>query len=279
VHEFLKVFASAVAKRGLGNIFTDNALIGAIAPDLALDNTFGKSEIVHLALEFHSANLGTAPELTAPIVVDAATYSYKGYSYGDVVFPSEPQDQQTIDQFMGNTPTGLKLSPKGISVSVIDGTGSTSATETTAARLRALGYPVVPTNASNYVGPVSETTVLYAKGHLDDAERVMASLTGTVVMAEGVPASDADVSVVAGSDLSVAAPSGASAGAPSTASTTSPATSTTAGHTTTRPTQTTTSIAPTSTPPTTNPNLGTPTSAIPGLAPWDPRACPTPSPK
>ena len=43
VHEFLRVVASAVQKRGLGDPFTDNALIGAIAPDLTVDSAARRS--------------------------------------------------------------------------------------------------------------------------------------------------------------------------------------------------------------------------------------------
>ena len=263
VHMFLHVLASAVAKHGIGNPFTDNSLIGAIAPDLIVDNKLGKTEMLHLALALDGADLGSAPELTAPIVVDAATYYYKTYNYGLVVFPTEPQDQATINQFMGSKPAGLKLSPSKISVSVIDSTGSPSATATTAAQLHALGYPIVATTATNYVGPVSETSLVYASGHLQEAERVMASLSGTVVMAEGTPASGTDVSVIAGSDLTVLSSTTSSAPSPST---TAP---TPSSPVTTTPTSPSTTVATT-----TNPNFGAPTAASPGLSPWDPRACP-----
>ena len=86
---------------------------------------------------------------------------------------------------------------------MIDGTNSPANTTSVASQLHALGYRIVPTTASNYVGPVSETTVVYAKGHLDQAERVLSSLSGTAVMAEAQPVAGAEISVIAGSDLSV----------------------------------------------------------------------------
>ena len=39
-HEFLRVLATAVAKRGLGNPITDNDLLGAVAPQLQVDSSF-----------------------------------------------------------------------------------------------------------------------------------------------------------------------------------------------------------------------------------------------
>lgn len=255
VHEFVKVLATEIEKRGIGNPLTDNAIIGAIAPDLTVDSTFGNTEMLRLALDFRHANFGGAPELTAPIVVNAVTYYYKGYNYGDVVFPTEPQDAQTIAEFMGHPAPGLALRPSTITVSVVDGTNSPSATASTADRLAALGYRIVPTTASQYVGPVSETTVVYAPGHLDQAERVEASLSGTVVLGQGTPAAGADVSVVTGSDFTVAsarphrAPSASSAPGTTTATTLPPVTTTT------------------------NPNFSPPTSATSALPPYDPRAC------
>jgi len=68
-----------------------------------VDSTFGDTEILSLALDFRHVKVGNIPELTVPIVNDAVTYDYKGYNYGLVVFPTEPQDQQTIDAFLGKS--------------------------------------------------------------------------------------------------------------------------------------------------------------------------------
>ena len=260
VHEFLRVVASAVQRRGLGNPLTDNAIIGSIAPDLTVDSALGDREMVDLALAVKDADFSKSPQYTLPIVVDAVPYTYKGYPYGDVIFPSAPQDQATIEKFLGIKPTWDSISPSSISVSVIDGTNSAANTTTVASQLRGLGYRIVPTTASIYVGPVSESTVVYAKGHLQQAERVLSSLSGTAVMAEGQPAAGANISVIAGSDLSV-------------------------DHVTTKAlVSTTKNSTPASVPSaqggsgsttTTNPNFSAPTSASSSLTSWDPRACPS----
>ncbi len=272
VHEFLRVLGSAVAKSGIGNVLRDNALIGAIAPFLTVDSSFGNTEMISLGLELKDANLSSAPELTTPIVNNAATYYYKGYNYGDVVFPTEPQDQATINAFMGTKPPGLKLSPESITVSVIDGTNSPSATAATSSALGALGYRIIPTTATNYVGPVSETTVLYGPGHLQQAERVKASLHGTVILGMGTPAAGAEVSVIAGSDLLVHG----TPRAPTTTSSTTASSTTAAPGSTTSTTlkATTTSTVAGTTTSTTNPNFGAPTAASSALPFYDPRACP-----
>lgn len=273
VHLFLQALATTVKRQGFGNPITDNALVGAIAPDLALDSTFGDSEILSLALDFRHLQVANVPELTIPIVNDAVTYNYKGYNYGLVVFPTEPQDQETIDTFLGTTPPARHLAPSSISVSVVDGTGSPSTTANVSSELAGLGYRIVPTTATNYVGPVSETTVEYGSGHLAEAERVMSSLAGTVVLGKAMPAGGAEVSVVTGSTLSVTQPrttnssstsidqSGVSAAIPVIS---------TSGATVTSARLSTTVGLPSSA----NANLGSPTSSNPPIAPYDPRSCP-----
>ena len=206
-HEFLRVLASTVAKRGLGNPFTDNALLGSIAPQLTVDQGFSLKDLVDLALTFHGINVSHVPQTTLPVLVDPSyTYMYKGYDYGSIVFPSEPQDQQVVDAFLGGPPPGAKRSPRSISVSVLGGIGQPRATAQTAAELHALGYRVVGTGEQTPVGPVSETTVTYAPGHRAEGERVLASLRGAVALGQGTTLDGAAVTVVTGTDFSVVAP-------------------------------------------------------------------------
>ena len=149
---------------------------------------------------------------------------------------------------------------------MIDGTDSPTETASIASQLGKLGYRVLTTSVSRDVGPVAETTVLYnGRAHLEQAEKVMSSLSGAVVLGQGTPAGGADVSVVTGSILSVAKPTtdtGAASQSHSTAGG-SNATSTTAATSSSTP------------PTTTNPNIGAPTSANPTIPPWDARSCPT----
>ncbi len=276
VHLFLKALAQQVQARGLSNPVSDNALIGAIAPNLTTDSGLSGLTLAKLAFDYRHANVGTAPELTLPTITDAATYYYEGANYGDVIFPSEPQDQQAIDKFLGTTPPGWKLAPSSVSVSVIDGTSSASQTSSTASQLGALGYRMVPTAVSRYVGPEAETTVLYnGPAHLEQAEKVMSSLSGAVVLGQGVPAGGADVSVVTGSIFSVVKPAVASPGAGSRGSaggTTGATSPPSTAAPTTLPATSTSTLPPV--PTTTNPNIGAPTAATPGVPSYDPRSCP-----
>ena len=289
VHLFLRALVSQISARGVGNPITDARLLAAIAPDLTVDTSLSKNSMLSLALQFHS-NVGSAPEYTLPIVEDAAEYMYKGYPYGLVAFPTEPQDEKTIDAFLGKAASPKAINPSSITVSVVDGTGSPSSTSADATKLGALGYKIVGTGEQTSVGPVSETTVDYAAGktpaataaNLANAEQVKSSLGGLVVLGEAAALDGADVSIITGSGFTIATPS-----APATTTTTQPTTTTTirstttttiiATTTTTKPATTTTappakSVAPSA------PALGTAfsaaTPATEAIPPYDPRSCP-----
>jgi len=244
VHEFLRVLAAAVEKRGLTNPLTDNALLGAVAPNLEIDSSLALTDMVDLLRVFHSTNPGTVPQETLPNIENFADYIFDGYDVGSVVLPTYPEDQQAIDRFRGlSSPPASKISPSSVTVSVVDGTGTGDAAST-ARSFSALGFKVVGTGAQAPIGPISETVVYYSPGHLADAERVVQSLSGIVSMSEGSTDGGAEVMVLTGSNFSVRT---ARRTASSTTTTTSAASST----------------------------LGPPSPAIQALPPYDPRACPS----
>jgi LCP family protein required for cell wall assembly len=269
-HEFLKVLASAVARRGLGNPFTDNALIGAIAPQLQVDSAFSIGEMLGLVLTFHSVNPNAVPTETLPVAIDPNPYYYKGYDYGDVVFPSYPQDQQAIDAFLGTTtPPAASVDPATVTVSVLNGTKDAGQAEATAGALSRLGFDVVGTGNAEPVGSVAETVVYYRPGEQPAAERVLEDLTGAVIMGEGPTTPGADVTVVTGSDFSVLPPSATTAPAPSATASASPGSSQGEGSA---------SAAAAGTAPATSVSassgaLSPPTAAHEALPPFDPRSC------
>jgi LCP family protein required for cell wall assembly len=206
-HEFLKVLGAQVEKQALSNPLTANAVIGSIAPQLKVDQGFSVSSMLSLAMTFRHVNPGSIPTATLPVYIDPNSYYYGGANYGDVVLPVEPVDQQYVDSFLGlNSPPGSGISPSSVTVSVLNGTGTYNQAGDTAGALHALGFDVVGVGDATPVGPVSETTVYYAKGNLDQAERVAESMSGSVVIGQGPTADGAAVTVVTGSDFSVSAP-------------------------------------------------------------------------
>jgi LCP family protein required for cell wall assembly len=275
-HEFLRVLAAAVSKRGLDNPFNDVSLLKDVAQQLQVDSGLSLSAMINIALTYHAANPYSSIQLTLPVMVDSSLeYQYEGYSYGNVEFPDQPVDQQAVDSVLHvsadtDTMTGLPLpSPAEIKVAVENGSGVANQAASTAAALRRDGYSVVSTGDTTPVGPESETLVEYdshAPSVEAAAERVSRSLTGAVTMAFAPTPAGAEVAVVTGSDFAVVAPSTSTPTSRTTTSTVSSTTATTATTTGGR----TSSTGPTNTG---SDQLQAPSPASSPLAPFDPRSC------
>ncbi len=266
-HEFLRVLASAMAKRGLENPITDIDLINSVKADLTFDQSWSVTDMANLVIDFHSVNVNAVPQLTLPVAVvndPAGTEGdliYDGENKQEVEFPAQSQDQSIIDQVLGITAntdsmTGDPLpNPSTVTVSVMNGSGAANQATDTATSLAALGYHISGAGNTTPTGDVAETVVYY--GSRDPtteaaAESVVRSMTGSVVMAydPSQVADGAQVTVVTGTQFTVNAPATA-APAPS-ATTATPSTT----------------VAPTTG------AIAAPSSANMKLQPWDPRACP-----
>jgi LCP family protein required for cell wall assembly len=271
-HEFLRVLAAAVKAKGLSNPITDEQLVAGVVGQLTVDSGFSASNMISLVLGFHNVNVNAAPQLTLPVVVDQfGSYTYQGGSYGDIEFPTQPQDHSSIDRFLGltssndDTYAGGKLpAPASVTVAVLNGSGTTNQATDTANSLRALGFKIGTIGDSAPVGREAETVVYYATkspANLAAAQAVANSMSGAVIMGQDPtqvkPGSQ--VTVVTGTQFSVNAP-------PTTTTPTSVAgaTGTPAAPTTT----TTTSAASTG-----NGAFAAPTATVEPLQPWDPRSC------
>jgi len=257
-HEFLRVLAGAVSKRGLGNPITDNSLLGAVAPQLQVDSGFGLGAMLGDVLTFHGVNPQSAPQMTLPVMVDALDYYYQGYDYGSLVLANEPGDMQVVDRFLGISSgtdplTGKKLpATKAVTVSVLNGTGASGQAGSTASALQALGFSVVGTGDSTPGSAVSETMVLYSSpNERAAAEQVVHSLSGAVAYGEGTTTDGADVTVVTGTNFAVNAPAAASPTGSSGSTASSTAGSGASGSS----------------------ELAAPTPSTQPLAPFDPRSC------
>jgi LCP family protein required for cell wall assembly len=272
-HEFLRVLAAAVKAKGLSNPITDQQLVAGVVGQLTVDSGLSATDMISLVLGFHDVNVNGAPQLTVPVAVDQfGSYDYKGGSYGDIEFPVQPTDHNTIDEFLGlksssdDTYTGGALpSPSTVTVSVMNGSGAYNQATDTANSLQALGFHIGTIGDTTPVGREAETVVYYsskAPAELAAAQTVANSMSGAVIMAvdpsQVKPGSE--VTVVTGTDFSVNPPpttttptsAGGTAAIPAAPSTT-----------TTAPSSSSSAFAP-------------PTPTVEPLQAWDPRSC-TPS--
>jgi LCP family protein required for cell wall assembly len=273
-HEFLRVMASAVKAKGLGNPITDQQLVSGVVGQLTVDSGMSATDMIGLVLDYHNVDVNSAPQLTLPVVVDQfGNYVYKGGSYGDIEFPVEPQDHQAVEQFLGlkaanaNTYSGGALpSPSTVTVSVLNGSGAYNQATDTAQALTALGFHIGTIGDTTPVGQEAETVVYYsskAPAELAAAQAVANSMSGAVIMAldptQVRPGSQ--VTVVTGTNFSVNPPPAtttptAAAGAGAGASTTTTTAAASGGGS--------------------SGNSGAfqaPTPTVTALAPWDPRSC------
>jgi LCP family protein required for cell wall assembly len=271
-HEFLRVLATAVSKRGLGNPITDEELLSGVVGQLVVDNGFSLSDMVNLVLTYHGVSIESAPQLTLPVEVDQfGSYYYEGSNYGDIEFPVQPEDQQTVDQFLGISATtdtmngGQLPAPSSVTVSVLNGTGTYDQATTTSTALQQLGFDVVGTGDTPSVATQSETLVTYSQMTPTDeaaAQAVADSISGAVTLAYGPTSNGADVTVTTGSNFTIDSPT--PPGTPS--STSAPASSSVATSVPSTSTSTTTSLP-------SDGAFSAPTSADEPLSPWDPRSC------
>jgi LCP family protein required for cell wall assembly len=210
-HEFLRVLASTVARRGLGDPVADERLLRAIAPQLKVDAGFTLSGMAQLVVAFHGLDPNAVPQLTLPVSVStSSSFRYKGSDYGNVALPVEPEDRAVIDRFLhmtqgSDTMNGRRLPlPSAVRVTVVNGTGVPGRANSTAEELKALGFNVVGAASAIPTGPISETVVVYAS--LRDraaAQEVAHAMSGIVVLAHGATTPGAAVTVVTGSDYAV----------------------------------------------------------------------------
>jgi len=280
-HEFLRVLAGAVAAKGLGNPITDSELVSSIAPDLTVDSTLSSGHMINLVLTYHGINPFMAPQLTVPVMESTINqYLYKGGAYGNVEFPTEPQDFDIVDTFLGVGPNANTLNgdalpdPGSVTVAIVNGSGTSQAGQAAETGLQTLGFDVTGVSSTSEVGSQAETVVEYAPDTPSEeaaAQAVARSISGQVVMALAPTASgSAQVTVVTGTDFSVNPP----APPPTTTTTKRPLGK--GKQAATAPTTSTTTIStvpPTTSTTTTVPNFDLPNQAVQALAPWDPRSC------
>lgn len=249
-HEFLRILAAGVLNKGISNPLTANSIISTIAPQLQVDSGFSLSKMLTFVRQFRHVDPNAVPTYTLPVVVDPNSYYYRGADYGDVIFPTQPQDQQVIAKFLGSSGATANVAPSGISVQVVNGTGLPQQAELVSQGLGTLGFHATVAGNVSPVGSPAETTVYYPPNQLDSALRVQQDLIGLVTVGPNPPSgasgsaifSPSAVTVVTGTGLGVAtaAPSGSS---------------------------------PTTAPPV-SANQGPPTPSQSPLASYDPTACP-----
>jgi anionic cell wall polymer biosynthesis LytR-Cps2A-Psr (LCP) family protein len=283
-HEFIRVLASEVKQRGLGNPITDNSLLSSILPQLTVDSGMGFSTMLSLVERYHVANPNTMQTYTLPVYSDPANQYYvSGQGIGSVVFPSQPFDQNAIDAWLGlSEPPASSVPASGITVQVVNASGSYGLGTTVEQQLQSAGFTVSDGGEQAPIGSPAETLVIYspssdpgeASQNLLNAERVAENFSGAVIMEQGAtpPGVDVVVDVTSNAVFNTFTSGGPASAGYTVVSRPGPSLHQHKGESATSSVAPSTTVQPSS--PTTTSPIGPATNSQNPLKPWDPRACP-----
>lgn len=208
-HEFLRVLATTLVARGLGNPITDNRLIGALAKDLTIDSGLGIGDLADLARAFSRVDIAASLQTTLPVDEDNSPdgFVYDGDNYGDVVFPANGPDRPVVEAFLGlpAAPAG----PSDLPVSVLGATASRTAT--VADQVHALGFRLAGSREQAPSSDPAESVVYYAPGHEPQAQELADELGGAVALGEDSALAGGGLTLLVGSNLTVREPPAVSA--------------------------------------------------------------------
>jgi LCP family protein required for cell wall assembly len=235
-HTFLRIFVNT-AKGQVTNPFRLNALVGGLVNQVTVDTGLSVSTLLSIFRHFRHINPETVPETTLPITV-VGNYSYGGANYGDVDMPVQPLDQQVIKAWAPQQPA---LGGAGMTVRLVNISGSTRKATTIASQLAGLGYAVSGTTAGSVPAITTESVIRYHPGSVNQALGLLQHLSGAVIINADPAVADGNLTLDVGSAVAVTVPpsppvEGAASPAAPNATTPAPNAATPAPTTTTIPT-------------------------------------------
>jgi LCP family protein required for cell wall assembly len=220
-HVFVRALVQAAEKGALSNPLRTNAFLSAVLGQLTIDPQL-KGQLLTLAAKYRHLNPAAAPEITLPVTQvlgsDGQGYSYDQNAMGDVEFPVQPADTDTISQW----DAGVLAKPQTPSaVRVYNIVGSSNLASQTGDALRADGLPVTQELDGHIPADESETVVQYHPGQVAMGLSVFQHLTGAVVLQANGATPPGTVDVQAGTTFAVAPLAGAPAGSQTSSSSSS----------------------------------------------------------
>jgi LCP family protein required for cell wall assembly len=215
---FIRKMIGKAQASGISDPIRLNGVIAAITTNLKLDSGFKQSQLLSLAKRFRSINPSNLPSNTLP-TTDA---NIQGNA---VLLLKQPEAQQVIAQFLGQSPTapasGLagpvptNVKPGDVRLSVRNGSGRNREATTVAGILRRDGFQVITYgDADNH--NYTTTTVRYAPGALEKAQYVASLVQGGVQLQPDATIYGVDVVLITGQSYTGLATPGSAATAPTT---------------------------------------------------------------
>ncbi len=201
-HEFLKVFVQTMKAKGLNDPLRANAVLGNLVHQVTIDTGFSLNEMLDLLGRYRSIDPNTIPTYTLPVSL-VNNYRWRGVNYGDVVLPSEPEDHQLVDTWLGKALPAASTSSFALTVHDTSGIGKGPAVERS---LKALGFTVSGLQYGYAPADPAETVVRYGAFAVAEARAVRAVLHGVVMMQADPSLPATGVTVDVGSLLTVTSP-------------------------------------------------------------------------
>ena len=199
---FLRVLVSTIKTKGLNNPLRAEAVLSRVVHDITIDSGLSESDMLGLGTEYRNIDPSKVPTLTLPVTV-VSSYTFAGGTYGDVDFPSQPQDAQVIAQFLG---VPAPAPTAGASIDVQDISGVAGNALKVARQLEEQGFRVSSWVQRAAPAQPTETVVRYHAGELAQAQGVLAALGGAAVLYPDAAVPAGHILLQAGSLLRVTAP-------------------------------------------------------------------------
>jgi LCP family protein required for cell wall assembly len=262
---FLKVLVNTIKAKGLNNPIRAEQVLNSLVKDITIDSGFSESSMISLGTEYRNITPSTVPTLTLPVTV-VNSYNFGAGNFGDVDFPTQPQDAQVVAQFLGTPPPAPTPGP---SIDIQDISGIPGSGTTAAHKLVALGFTVSSTIAKASPATPTESVVRYPPGGLTQAQSVLAALSGAAILYADSTVASGHILLQVGSVVSVSSPAPPTPPAsPSTKASPAASPSTKAAPTSAA------SPVPSPTPSVPTPGNQAITPSVFPPQPYDPTACP-----
>jgi len=215
---FVKKVITKAESQGLANITKLNGVVGGIVDNLTVDDGFSQSLMISLARRYRNFNPASLPTATLPTtgtVIDG----------GDVLLLQQAAAQEVIDLWQGiqpppqivsavgsngaappitSTTSSLgPLTPAGVTVGVLNGSGIGGQATDASAALRGVGFnaSISGDGSADHFG-YQTTEIDYSPDDLAQAELLQSAITGGATLHPDPTLSDQSVTLITGADYS-----------------------------------------------------------------------------
>jgi LCP family protein required for cell wall assembly len=218
--QFIKKMLAKVQGSGLTDPLRLNSIVAGVTTNLTVDKGLSQHEMLSLAKRFRSLSPATLPSTTLPTVPTKIAGN-------DVLLLKQPEAQQAIATFLGQSPGGGTtaspaakgsgdVKPGDVRVQILNGTGRAGEASQAEAALRNQGFSVTAIGTSTKARSAS-SVIRYATGADSKAALVASSLIGGAQLQPDPTLQAADVILVTGQSYR-----GIQKPSPSTPATTAP---------------------------------------------------------